>query len=89
MRAKSRLDRWQEELAITNHEMIWVLRWMENKRVEWGKRAEVAGKDEPAGIRAYAHRQSSSWRELRDASSEVFHRVNPSLEMVFGYQIIL
>jgi hypothetical protein len=89
MRARSRLDRWKEELAITNREMVWVLRWFETRRAEWVARAEASVNGGPSGSVSYACRQAAGWKELRDASGDVFHRVNPSLEQVFGYQTYL
>lgn len=86
MRARSRLDRWQEELTITRHEMVWVLRWLETKRAEWASRAGASVGQGEAGLASYACRQAACWQELRDATGDVFHGVNPLLENVFGYQ---
>jgi hypothetical protein len=85
MRAKSRNDRWQEEVAITCHEMVWVLRWFESRRAGWVSRAEASSQRGKPGLVSYAKRQADSWKEFRDISDALFRGANPFLESVFGY----
>ncbi|KAF6743574.1 hypothetical protein DFP72DRAFT_858661 [Ephemerocybe angulata] len=61
IRAKSRADRWSEEVTILGHEMEWFLRfckYQEDKCLGWAELEEVGMSD---GHSAYAHRQADMW----------------------------
>jgi hypothetical protein len=83
MRSKGQNNRWKEELEITQHEMIWVLLWFQNRANVWRTRA----KDSNAGrLEAYAHRQAAHWNRRKDIAFTHFRKLNPALSDIFGYE---
>lgn len=82
IRAKSRRDRWKEELAVTQHEMVWVLLWLQHRAKMWTKRAEGTSKPELA---PYAYRQAANWEGMKQIAHTIFLDTNPDLADIFGY----
>lgn len=81
IRAKERRDRWKEELSVTQHEMVWVLLWLQHRSRMWTKHAEAAD----AQLAPYAHRQAANWKRVQEVSHTMFMHANPDLADVFGY----
>ncbi len=42
LRAKARSKRWQEEVLILQHEMVWTQMWFEHQQEVWEKRMQDA-----------------------------------------------
>src|SRR4051812_10275659 len=55
LRAKSRQDRWNEELSMTSHEMVWVVLWFQRRSAVWRSRAASELPNGSPGLAAYAH----------------------------------
>jgi hypothetical protein len=85
IRAKSRHDRWREEVSISSHEMVWVPLWFQYRAQEWRDRAaQQAG----PGLSAYAYRQATTWERMKQVALARFHKANPEISSVFGYDNI-
>jgi hypothetical protein len=77
LRARSQNNRWEEELALTKHEMEWTVRWYVHMAGKW--RARRDADDLPsAGHRAYAEKQMAMWNELGRVSEVLFSNTNPA-----------
>ena len=63
LRAKSRRDRWAEELELLTSEMSWVRLYHSNQTDAWKRRAAIAGEN---GVNAfyYALKQQNAWELL-------------------------
>ena len=88
IRAMSRRDRWKEELAITSHEMVWVILWFQHRATMWRTKASQAANVfdvQSMDLRAYAYRQADNWERLRDTASSDFHKANERFTYTFGY----
>ena len=83
MRARSRRDRWQEEVLITSHEMVWIVLWFQTRSELWKQRAQ--SEDMPAELAPYAYRQASIWEKLKHLAAVRFHTVHKDFSMTFGY----
>lgn len=57
LRARSRVDRWQEEVAFITSEMIWYVNFMAHQEGQAMKRATRGG-----GLSAFELRQADMWR---------------------------
>ncbi|KAG5634201.1 hypothetical protein H0H81_002915, partial [Sphagnurus paluster] len=82
IRAKSPRDRWKEELAVTQHEMVWVLLWLQHRAKMWTKRAEGTSKPELA---PYAYQQAANWEGMKQIAHTIFLDTNPDLADIFNY----
>lgn len=83
LRARSRRDRWEEELDITAHEMVWVTRYFTHRADAW---RNVATSDDLGAVGGpYAFRQAGQWDRMAGVAHDVFSDVNPDLRLVFGY----
>jgi len=72
LRAKARSKRWEEEVLILRHEMVWTQLWFEHHKKKWEKRMEVADKASRAGHHAYAAKQARVWSQFwGDARKEL------------------
>jgi hypothetical protein len=72
LRAKARVDRWQEELILVKHEMQWTVLWFENQANLWRERSERVDGIFPTGHQAYAKKQQKLWTSFRRKSFEQF-----------------
>lgn len=82
IRAKSRRDRWKEELSVTEHEMVWVLLWFQNREALWKTRAKDVSCRELA---PYAYRQADHWGRMKQVAHTIFMGSNNDMADVFGY----
>ena len=77
LKSRAQLNRWDEELNLTKHEMVWTTGYFVHKSVEWQQWAETtaAAASEvlstaaertalAAGKAAYAHKQVNLWNRL-------------------------
>jgi hypothetical protein len=85
IRAKSRHERWREELSISSHEMVWVPLWFQHRAREWKDRATKPGVE---ALAAYAYRQAANWDEMKQVALMRFEEANPEIVKVFGYSNI-
>ena len=83
MRAKCQADRWNKELQITQHEMVWVLNFFTYQKTIWKDRA-LEAVFQP-GHRAYAYKQATMWEEFWIQAHPRFMEVFTGLPDVFGY----
>jgi hypothetical protein len=72
LRAKARVDRWQEELILVKHEMQWTILWFQNQADLWRERSEREDGNLPIGHKAYAKKQQKLWNMFQKKSSERF-----------------
>jgi hypothetical protein len=86
MRARSRRDRWQEEVSITSHEMVWIVLWFQARAELWRQRAENT--EESTGLASYAYRQAAMWDKLKRLAVIHFGNVHKDFPSVFGYSSI-
>ena len=84
LRARSRRDRWREELSVTQHEMVWVLLWLQNEVGVWS--AHAMKMPNSPGLVAYAHQLASNWKCLAKFALTRF--LNLKLSDVFRYNEI-
>ncbi|KAJ7154647.1 hypothetical protein C8R46DRAFT_1227479 [Mycena filopes] len=79
-KAKARKNRWDEEVNLLHEEMRRLLRYLKWEQGEWDARAAMARPDVTgtieAGLRAYALRQGSMYRDL---SAFYFAQLNAPL----------
>jgi hypothetical protein len=62
LRAKARLNRWEEELELVVAEMGWTVATFKHNAGVWHKRAvECLGNEENRGKQSYALQQESNW----------------------------
>ena len=86
MRARSRRDRWHEEVSITSHEMVWIVLWFQTRARIWKDRAG-SGPASPC-LASYAYRQAATWDKLKRLASGHFHEVHKGFSKVYGYGTI-
>jgi hypothetical protein len=66
LKSRAQLHRWEEELILTKHEMVWTTGYFIHKSVEWQKWADgaAAAGGTASGKAAYAHKQVNLWKRL-------------------------
>jgi hypothetical protein len=64
LRAKSRHDRWDEDLDQLSHEMTWTLLFFEFQRLSWEGRATMSEEIGEKGHQAYGLKQASMWERF-------------------------
>ena len=72
LKAKARVDRWQEELILVKHEMDWTIRWFQYQAKIWKERSELEDSMLPKGHEAYAIKQRKLWDAFEKKASERF-----------------
>ena len=75
LRAKSRHDRWDEDLDQLKHEMTWTLLFFDFQRVLWEGRALTSVGIGEKGHQAYALKQSDMWRRFRSEGITVLQNM--------------
>ncbi|KAI6097097.1 hypothetical protein F5141DRAFT_1205735 [Pisolithus sp. B1] len=69
LKARSRRDRWKEEVSLVRHEMLWTCLWFEYHKDMWEKRALQS--TEP-GKEAYAKKQMGLWNDFAKKARLMF-----------------
>jgi hypothetical protein len=69
LRAKARSKRWEEEVLILKHEMIWTKLWFGHQKKTWEDRMEGATKP---GHHAYAAKQVRIWSQFGEHAKKEF-----------------
>lgn len=84
MRAKARLDRWEEELILVQNEMDWTVQWYAHQESTWLARLGTPTSQASPGHRAYAFKQISMWAWLGRQAQEQFEasRSNSTQQLV-------
>jgi len=72
LRAKARSNRWEEEVLILKHEMIWTKLWFGHQKKKWEERMEMATVASKLGHRAYAAKQARIWSQFLEHAKTEF-----------------
>jgi hypothetical protein len=72
MRAKARSKRWEEEVLLLKHEMIWTQLWFGHQKKTWEDRMEVAMVVSKPGHHAYAAKQCRIWSQFLEHAKREF-----------------
>ena len=64
LRAKARSKRWEEEVLILKHEIIWTKLWFEHQKSRWEERLRKAMSVSKLGHQAYAAKQARIWSQF-------------------------
>jgi hypothetical protein len=75
LRARARLDRWQEEWNLVQHEMQWLVNYFDYQANQWSRRAEACNGDADAGHRCYARKRVAMWQRFASQAKETFLKV--------------
>jgi hypothetical protein len=76
LKARARLQRWEEELKLVECEMAWTNLWFKHQEETWERRYETYSKP---GLRAYSAKQKDIWRRFRENAEERFRNyITPS-----------
>jgi hypothetical protein len=78
LKAKARVDRWQEELVLVKNEMQWTILWFKNQANLWKERSEREDVVLPIGHKAYALKQQKLYNQFERKASERFAMYLPS-----------
>jgi hypothetical protein len=70
LRAKARSKRWEEEVVILKHEMIWTQLWFAHQKRRWEERMETAKLTSKLGHHAYAAKQAGVWSKFWEHAKE-------------------
>jgi hypothetical protein len=72
LRAKARHQRWEEEIEIVKHEMIWTQLWFDHQRQVWDRREKDAILSMRKGHEVYAAKQVWVWSQFLDDAKKSF-----------------
>jgi hypothetical protein len=72
LRAKARSKRWEEEILILKHEMIWTQLWFGHQKKKREARMEMAIVASKPGHRAYAAKQAKIWAQFLEHAQTEF-----------------
>lgn len=74
LRARAQYHRWNEELLLIGHEMVWTVRYYLYKSNRWGTASATFGIS--PGAAAYAKRKQVMWRHLAQMADNCYQRTN-------------
>jgi hypothetical protein len=72
LRAKARHQRWEEELLIVKHEMLWTVLWFGEQKKNWEQRRDNAMLTQSRGHCCYAEKQMYIWESFVASAREEF-----------------
>ena len=75
LRAKARHCRWEEEIELVKHEMMWTQLWFHHQSEVWKSRESNAAMCMDNGHRAYAAKQVWVWTQFLDDAKKAFAEV--------------
>jgi hypothetical protein len=75
LRAKSRYDRWDEDLDQLRHEMSWTLLFFEFQRLSWEGRGATSEGIGEKGHQAYALKQADMWGRFASEGMKVLKNI--------------
>jgi hypothetical protein len=76
LRARARHQRWEEEIEIVKHEMIWTQLWFEHQQQVWERRRRDAAKSMSPGHEVYAAKQVWVWTQFWEDARKSFADVH-------------
>ena len=76
LRAKSRRDRWEEELQLVGSELLWTSLYFRKRSAEWINRATSVVEDRPL-LSYYALKQSHNWGLLEQQAERALNKLIP------------
>jgi hypothetical protein len=80
LRAKARHKRWEEEILIVKHEMVWTKLWFGYQKRQWEERMKIASLALSDGHKAYAAKQVEVWAQFLQKAQKAFVDVENSLQ---------
>ena len=75
LRAKARMDRWQEEVTLVQNETKWMDLWLAYHRNIWEGRAKESEQKGSKGHACYAWKQVRMWERMANEAMDVYSRV--------------
>jgi hypothetical protein len=80
LRARAHAHRWEEELPLTEKEMIWTTLYFVNERDKWYRRLVNLRDQEmdQKGHEAYCEQMISQWEEYARLAAFQFRKANPN-----------
>ena len=72
LRAKARVDRWEEEKILVRNEMQWTILWFQYQASLWSERSKRDDSHLPLGHRSYAAKQEKLWDSFERKATERF-----------------
>lgn len=82
LRARAEKNRWSEELYLTEHEMVWTVKYYMYMAKLWEKRRMEYIHNQ--GLKAYAEQQIALWNDLGRVTQNLFRRVNFSHSQIWS-----
>jgi hypothetical protein len=76
LRAKARSKRWEEEVLILKHEMMWTKLWFGHQKSKWEERIKIATLTSKLGHQAYAAKQARIWSQFLDHAKTEFGSID-------------
>ena len=81
LRAKARHQRWQEEVQILEHEMMWTQQWFCHQKSKWQQRMRAAEVESKPGHYAYAAKQVGIWSQFWETARIEFSDIANIISM--------
>jgi hypothetical protein len=78
LKAKARVDRWEEEFILVKNEMQWTILWFRHHANLWKGRSERKDGNLPMGHKAYAVKQQKLYNAFAEKSLDKFSLYIPS-----------
>jgi hypothetical protein len=75
LRAKARSKRWEEEVLILEHEMIWTELWFWHQKNKWEEQIKAAKLASKPGHQAYAAKQVGIWSQFGGNAKKEFGKI--------------
>lgn len=72
LKAKARVDRWEEEFILVKNEMQWTILWFRHHANLWKERSERNDGNLPMGHKAYAVKQQKLYNAFAEKSFDKF-----------------
>ncbi len=76
LRAKACSKRWEEEILILKHEMMWTQLWFGHQKKKWEERMEMTTVTSKPGHRAYAAKQVRIWEQFLEHAKAEFGSID-------------
>ena len=71
LRASARFNRWDEEVALLQHEMQWTASFFKHKQDQWEQMATEVG-NARSGLGCYACKQAAVWAKFKAHARNTF-----------------
>ena len=82
MRARAQKNRWEEELARTEKEMVWTTLYFMHQRDKWYLRSQILQRNEESssGHQAFCEQMIFQWEEFSRTADIRFGQVNSQFQ---------